>query len=123
MFSQVIHMTLIQLDITTTAPDIYFEKFDEVKVNVCEVTQFNEAVNISTTYLGRDIKDPLVMKAPFSFGYSLPFTAQCHIEGTLQNGRTTKVLFVTGVTKSYLSRRCYNHNPHFTFPTQIQILF
>ena len=58
-------------DITATAPDIYFEKFDEVKVNLCEVTQFNEAVDISTTYLGRDIKDPLVMKAPFSFQYSL----------------------------------------------------
>ena len=66
----------------------------------------------STTYLGRDIKDPLVMKAPFSFEYSLPFTAQCHIEGTLQNGRTIKVFFDTGVTKSYLSRRCYDCNPH-----------
>ena len=83
-----------------------------MKVNVCEVTQFNKAIDISTTHLGRDIKDPSVMKAPFSFEYPLPFTAQCHIEGTLQNGRTIKVLFNTGMTKSYLSRRCYDHNPH-----------
>ena len=60
-------------DITATAPDIYFEKFDEVKVNVCEVTQFNGGHWYKYHIFRKRYKGPLSDESPIFIWIFTPF--------------------------------------------------
>ena len=95
-----------------TAPEVFYERFEGVKADVRKSRKFNEAIDISTTYISPNLNYTKGKKIPFHPEISIPFSAQCHVEGCLRNSQKIKVLFDTGATKSHLSSTCYHHNAY-----------
>ena len=82
----------------------YMDVYDEVYAEVLTMSRFDENVDLSTTYLGRnDMKREEVMKAEESF----PILEQGFVAGKLMNGEECQILLDTGASKSYMSKSYY----------------
>ena len=82
----------------------YMDIYDEVYAEVITTSRFDENVDLSTTYLGRNnIKREEVLKAEESF----PISEQGFVKGKLINGEECQILLDTGASKSYMSKSYY----------------
>ena len=79
----------------------YMDIYDKVYAEVVTTSRFDENVDLSTTYLGRnDMKREEVLKAEESF----PITEQGFVKGKLTNGEECQILLDTGASKLYISK-------------------
>ena len=97
--------------------DVYCDVYAEVNMT----SRFDENVDLSTTYLGRqNMKREEVMKVEESF----PILEQGFVIGKLMNDEECQILLDTGASKSYMSMSYYlkckslHKLPKFTSKTQ-----
>ena len=82
----------------------YMDMYDEVYAEVVTTSRFDENVDLSTTYLGRNnMQREEMLKAEESF----PISEQGFVKGKLTNGEECQILLDTGVRKSYMSKSYY----------------
>ena len=78
--------------------------YDEVYAEVVATGRFDENVDLSMTYLGRNnMQREEMLKAEESF----PISEQGFVKGKLKNGEGCQILLDTGVSKSYMSKSYY----------------
>ena len=84
--------------------DRYMDMYDEVYAEMVITSRFNENVDLSTTYLGRNnMQREEMLKAEESF----PISEQGFVKGKLINGEGCQILLDTGASKSYMSKSYY----------------
>ena len=84
--------------------DRYMDMYDEVYAEVVATNRFDENVDLSTTYLGRNnMQREEKLKAEESF----PISEQGFAKGKLKNGEECQILLDTGASKSYMSKSYY----------------
>ena len=84
--------------------DRYMDMYDEVYAEVVATSRFDENVDLSTTYLGRNnMQREEMLKAEESF----PISEQGFVKGKLINGEGCQILLDTGASKSYMSKSYY----------------
>ena len=84
--------------------DRYMDMYDEVYAEVVTTSRFDENVDLSTTYLGRNnMQREEMLKAEESF----PISEQGFVKGKLTNGEECQILLDTGASKSYMSKSYY----------------
>ena len=87
----------------------YCDRFEEITTHLSSSVQFNESVDITTTYLGR--KDPDTQARNFCNLNEISIKHNCITEGRLVNGTVLRVLFDTVATRSYMSKGFYMNHP------------
>ena len=84
--------------------DRYMDMYDEVYAEVVTTSRFDENVDLSMTYLGRNnMQREEMLKAEESF----PISEQGFVKGKLINGEGCQILLDTGASKSYMSKSYY----------------
>ena len=84
--------------------DRYMDMYDEVYAEVVATSRFDENVDLSMTYLGRNnMQREEILKAEESF----PILEQGFAKGKLKNGEECQILLDTGASKSYMSKSYY----------------
>ena len=84
--------------------DRYMDMYDEVYAEVVTTSRFDENVDLSMTYLGRNnMQREEILKAEESF----PISEQGFVKGKLKNGEECQILLDTGASKSYMSKSYY----------------
>ena len=101
--------------------DRYMDMYDEVYAEVVATSRFDENVDLSTTYLGRNnMQREEMLKAEESF----PISEQGFVKGKLKNGEECQILLDTGVNKSYMSKsynlRCKSLHSFQKFASKMQ---
>ena len=82
----------------------YMDIYDEVYAEIVTTSRFDENVDLSTTYLGRNnMKREEVLKTEESF----PISEQGFVKGKLTKGEECQILLDTGASKSYMSKSYY----------------
>ena len=84
--------------------DRYMDMYDEVYAEVVVTSRFDENVDLSMTYLGRNnMQREEKLKAEESF----PISEQGFAKGKLKNGEECQILLDTRASKSYMSKSYY----------------
>ena len=84
--------------------DRYMDMYDDVYAEVVTTSRFNENVDLSMTYLGRNyMQREEMLKTEESF----PISEQGFVKGKLISGEGCQILLDTGVSKSYMSKSYY----------------
>ena len=84
--------------------DRYMDMYDEVYAEVVATSRFDENVDLSTTYLGRNnMQREEMLKEEESF----PILEQGFVTGKLKSGEECQILLDTGASKSYMSKSYY----------------
>ena len=84
--------------------DRYMDMYDDVYAEMVTTSRFDENVDLSTAYLGRNnMQREEMLKAEESF----PISEQGFVKGKLINGEGCQILLDTGVSKSYMSKSYY----------------
>ena len=79
--------------------DRYMDMFDGVYAEVVVTSRFDENVDLSMTYLGRNnMQREEKLKAEESF----PISEQGFAKGRLKSGEECQILLDTGASKSYM---------------------
>ena len=84
--------------------DRYMDMYDEVYAEVVATSRFDENVDLSMIYLGRNnMQREEKLKAEESF----PISEQGFAKRKLKNGEECQILLDTGASKSYMSKSYY----------------
>ena len=84
--------------------DKYMDLYEDVFAEVVTTNQFDENVDLSTTYLGKiGMRREDIMKAEECF----PISEQGFVMGRILNGEECQILLDTGMNKSYMSKSYY----------------
>ena len=84
--------------------DRYMDMYDEVYAEVVATGSFDENVDLSMTYLGKNnMQREEMLKAKESY----PISEQGFVKGKLKNGEECQILLDTGASKSYMSKSYY----------------
>ena len=95
--------------ITESSSDQWDERFEEVTCSLHYSHKFDDANDVSTTYLGSHLdKDE---PRTFPVDNHIPFDGRGMSKAYLSNGTPMKMFFDSGASRSYLSKRFYDTNP------------
>ena len=83
-------------------PDKYLDRFIEVSLTLFSTSYFDESLNVSTTYLGRLMKDQGkdFLLREFSLENDVQLNASCMATGCLLDQTPVRMLFDPGASKS-----------------------
>ena len=88
--------------------EIFCDQFEEVQNLLHLSDAFNDARDVSTTYLGTD---QVMLKDHFQPECSFPIYSNSHTWGQLMGGQPFDMLLDTGASKCYMSTEFYKKNP------------
>ena len=88
--------------------EVFCDQFEEVQNFLHLSDAFNDAKDVSTTYLGTD---QVMLKDHFQPEYSFPIYSKSHTWGQLMGGQPFDMLLDTGASKCYMSTKFYKKNP------------
>ena len=95
--------------ITESSSDQWDERFEEVTCSLHYSHKFDDANDVSTTYLGSYLgKDK---PRTFPVDNHIPFDGRGMSNAYLSNGIPMKMFFDSGASRNYLSKRFYDTNP------------
>ena len=109
------------MDASDRLTEEYLDRYEGVKLEILNMTRFDENSDLSTTYLGRSsmVRDPkMVAEERFSM------SEQGYTTGKLFDGTECQILIDTGASKTFTSKSHYLHCkslhslPKFTSKTQ-----
>ena len=109
------------MDASDRLTEEYLDRYEGVKLEILNMTRFDENSDLSTTYLGRSsmVRDPkMVAEERFSM------SEQGYTTGKLFDGTECQILIDTGASKAFMSKSHYLHCkslhslPKFTSKTQ-----
>ena len=84
--------------------DLQLDKFSEVYCSVRESTQFDNRIDVSTTYMGSYFDHD---GRTFQLENVIPYDSRGVTKGLITSGETINVFFDSGATHSYLSWKYY----------------
>ena len=88
--------------------EVFCDQFEEVQNFLHLSDAFNDARDVSTTYLGTD---QVMLKDHFQPDCSFPIYSNSHTWGQLMGGQPFDMLLDTGTSKCYMSTEFYKKNP------------
>ena len=88
--------------------EMFCDQFEEVQNFLHLSDSFNDARDVSTTYLGTD---KVMLKDHFMPECSFPIYSNSHTWGQLMGGQPFDMLLDTGASKCYMSTDFYKKNP------------
>ena len=88
--------------------EMFCDQFEEVQNFLHLSDAFNDARDVSTTYLGTD---QVMLKDHFQPECSFPIYSNSHTWGQLMGGQPFDMLLDTGASKCYMSTEFYKKNP------------
>ena len=88
--------------------EVFCDQFEEVQNFLHLSDAFNDARDVSTTYLGTD---QVMLKDHFQPECSFPIYSNSHTWGQLMGGQPFDMLLDTGASKCYMSTEFYKKNP------------
>ena len=109
------------MDASDRLTEEYLYRYEGVKLEIFNMTRFDENSDLNTTYLGRSsmVRDPkMVAEERFSM------SEQGYTTGKLFDGTECQILIDTGASKTFMSKSHYLHCkslhslPKFTSKTQ-----
>ena len=89
-------------------PAIYLDRFSEVTASVHSSDQFNDEIDVTTTYLG---PDKVCISDVFFPELHFPVYSNSHTHGYLHGVGMINILVDTGAHKSYMSKRFFDKSP------------
>ena len=95
--------------ITESSSDQWNERFEEITCSLHYSHKFDDANDVSTTYLGSSLgkEEPRT----FPVDNHISFDGRGISKAYLSNGTPMKMFFDSGASRSYLSKRFYDSNP------------
>ena len=94
-------------NMTKQLQEDYLDRYEGVQAEIHQVSQFDESITVSTTYLGKvEISREDALKVQEQFSH----TDQSKTMGTSLYGTDSKILLYSGSTKSFMSKQCYLRN-------------
>ena len=91
--------------------EVFCDQFEEVQNFLHLSDAFNDARDVSTTYLGTD---QVMLKDHFQPECSFPIYSNSHTWEQLMGGQPFDMLLDTGASKCYMSAEFYKEIPNFT---------
>ena len=90
-------------------PDEYLDRFTDIRQTLFATSHFDEYCAVSTTYLGRLMKDQRkdFLLREFSSENDIQLNAFCMATGCLLDQSPVRMLFDTGASKIYMSKLFY----------------
>ena len=93
----------------STVENPLLHPFDSINAKVTTAAAYDEATDVSTTYIGPAQSDP---QCAYQLELEFNFDAQSFTTGILPDGKELRILIDTGATWSYLSKSFFDSNPH-----------
>ena len=84
--------------------ETYFDKYEGIQSEICQVTRFDENTDLSMTYLG---KRGQTRKSVIKTEESFPISGQGYTVGKLADKTNCNILIDTGASQSYMSKSFY----------------
>ena len=103
------NVSMALLDFKHMQASEYMDRYDGVTIELNVNMDYNDAVDVTTTYLGQEsveITDTFQPKQNF------PIHSNCHTWGWFAGGGMIDILLDTGASKSYMSKGFYMRHPH-----------
>ena len=102
-------VSMAPLDFSYMPASEYMDKYEGITSELNVNMEYDDAVDISTTYLGQDsIRLTDVFKPEQAF----PIYSNCHAKGQFVGGDSIDILLDTGASKSYMSKAFYMRHTH-----------
>ena len=87
----------------------YMDKYNGVTIELNVNMDYDDAVDVTTTYLGQESVE---ITDTFQPEQIFPIHSNCHTWGQFAGGGTIDILLDTGASKSYMSKGFYMRHPH-----------
>ena len=97
------------LDFKSLQASEYMDRYDGIAIELNVNMDYDDAVDVTTTYLGREAVN---ITDTFQPEQDFPIYSNCHARGQFTGGGMIDILLDTGASKSYMSKGFYMRHPH-----------
>ena len=97
------------LDFKCMQASEYMDRYDGVAIELNVNMDYDDAVDVTTTYLGQEAVE---IMDTFQPEQAFPIYSNCHTRGQFAGGGMIDILLDTGASKSYMSKGFYMRHPH-----------
>ena len=92
----------------TLIHETYFDTWDDINIKRADPSNFNEAIDVSMTYLGSCMVN---CKNCFKLEESFPVNSICYATGVFMDNKVVQVIIDTGAVRSLMTRKLFNSCP------------
>ena len=103
------NVSMALLDFKHMQASEYMDRYDGVAIELNVNMDYDDAVDVTTTYLGREAVE---ITDTFQPEQTFPIHSNCHTRGQFAGGGMIDILLDTGASKSYMSKGFYMRHPH-----------
>ena len=100
---------MVPLDFKRLQASEYMDRYDGIAIELNVNMDYEDAVDVTTTYLGREAVNTTDTFQPEQ---DFPIYSNCHTRGQFAGGGMIDILLDTGASKSYMSKGFYMRHPH-----------
>ena len=100
---------MVPLDFKRLQASEYMDRYDGIAIELNVNMDYDDAVDVTTTYLGREAVN---ITDTFQPEQDFPIYSNCHTRGQFAGGGMIDILLDTGASKSYMSKGFYMRHPH-----------
>ena len=97
------------LDFKCRQASEYMDRYDGIAIELNVNMDYDDAVDVTTTYLGREAVN---ITDTFQPEQNFPIYSNCHTRGQFAGGGMIDIFLDTGASKSYMSKGFYMRHPH-----------
>ena len=97
------------LDFKCLQASEYMDRYDGIAIELNVNMDYDDAVDVTTTYLGRETMN---ITDTFQPEQNFPIYSNCHTRGQFTGGGMIDILLDTRASKSYMSKGFYMRHPH-----------
>ena len=101
-------VSMAPLDFKCMQASEYMDRYDGIAIELNVNMDYDDAVDVTTTYLGREA---IEITDTFQPEQAFPIYSNCHTRGQFTGGGMIDILD-TGASKSYMSKGFYMRHPH-----------
>ena len=102
-------VSMAPLDFKCMQASEYMDRYDGIAIELNVNMDYNDAVDVTTTYLGREVME---ITDNFQPEQAFPIYSNCHTRGQFTGGGMIDILLDTGASKSYMSKGFYMRHSH-----------
>ena len=103
------NVSMAPLDFKHMQASEYMDRYDDVTIELNVNMDYDDAVDVTTTYLGQESVE---ITDTFQPEQTFPIHSNCHTWGWFAGGGMIDILLDTGASKSYMSKGFYMRHPH-----------
>ena len=103
------NVSMAPLDFKRMQASEYMDRYDGVAIELNVNMDYDDAVDVTTTYLGQEAME---IMDTFQPEQAFPIYSNCHTRGQFAGGGMIDILLDTGASKSYMSKGFYMRHPH-----------